>query len=140
MLEITSIKDGLVLDHIEAGRGVEIFKYLGLDNTDYRVALIINADSEKFGKKDIIKIENCGELDYTLLALLSPTITICEIKNEKLVRKIKPELPEKVYHTIKCKNPVCITQIEKYVKQSFTLVDREKARYKCDYCDNITRL
>ena len=95
MLEITSIKNGIVIDHIEAGLGIKIFNYLELDKSDYSVALIINADSKKLGKKDIIKIENCGEIDYTTLALLSPKITICEVKNEQIVRKVKPSLPNK---------------------------------------------
>lgn len=140
MLEITSIKNGIVIDHIEAGTGVKIFNYLGLDKKDYNVALIINADSKKLGKKDIIKIENCDELDYTVLGLLSPTITIDEVREEKIIRKISPELPEKVENIIKCKNPRCITVQEKYVPHSFVLVDRETGRYRCEYCDEITRL
>lgn len=140
MLEITSIKNGIVIDHIEAGMGLKIFNYLNLDKNDYSVALIINADSKKLGKKDIIKIENCKELDYTALALLSTTITICEVKNEAIVNKVKPELPDKVQNIIKCKNPSCITGIEDYVKHSFVLVDRETGRYRCEYCDTITKL
>ena len=140
MLEITSIKNGIVIDHIEAGMGLKIFNYLNLDKNDYSVALIINADSKKLGKKDIIKIENCKELDYTALALLSTTITICEVKNEAIANKVKPELPDKVQNIIKCKNPSCITGIEDYVKHSFVLVDRETGRYRCEYCDTITKL
>lgn len=140
MLEITSIKNGIVIDHIEAGKGVKIFNYLQLDKNDYSVALIINADSKKLGKKDIIKIENCEKLDYTVLGLLSPTMTICEVKDEMIVNKVKPELPERVQNIIKCKNPSCITSIEEYVPHSFVLVDKETGRYRCEYCDTITRL
>ena len=140
MLEITSIKNGIVIDHIEAGKGVEIFNYLELDKKEYSVALIIRADSKKLGKKDIIKIENCEKLDYTVLSLLSPTITICEVKDEVIVNKVKPELPNKVQNIIKCKNPSCITRVEDYVPHSFVLVDRETGRYRCEYCDTITRL
>lgn len=140
MLEITSIKNGIVIDHIQAGVGVKIFNYLGLDTKDYSVALIINADSNKLGKKDIIKIENCDKLDYTILGLLSPTITICEVKNEKIVKKVMPTLPAKVENIIKCKNPSCITSKEEYVSHSFILVDKENGRYRCDYCDEITKL
>ena len=140
MLEITSIKNGIVIDHIEAGMGLKIFNYLNLDKNNYSVALIINADSKKLGKKDIIKIENCKDLDYTALALLSTTITICEVKNEVIVNKVKPELPNKVQNIIKCKNPSCITSIEDYVPHSFILVDKETGRYRCEYCDTITRL
>ena len=119
MLEITSIKNGIVIDHIQAGIGVKIFNYLGLDTKDYSVALIINADSKKLGKKDIIKIENCDKLDYTVLGLLSPTITICEVKDEKIINKVIPTLPSKVENIIKCKNPSCITSQEEYVPHSF---------------------
>lgn len=140
MLEITSIKNGIVIDHIEAGAGIKIFNYLGLDKTNYNVALIINADSKKLGKKDIIKIENCDKLDYTVLGLLSPSITIDEVKDEKIIKKVSPELPSKVENIIKCKNPRCITVQEKYVPHSFVLVDRETGRYRCEYCDEITRL
>lgn len=140
MLEITSIKNGIVIDHIQAGVGVKIFNYLGLDTKDYSVALIINADSNKLGKKDIIKIENCDKLDYTILGLLSPTITICEVKDEKIINKVMPMLPTKVENIIKCKNPSCITSQEEYVPHSFILVDKENGRYRCDYCDDITKL
>lgn len=140
MLEITSIKNGIVIDHIKAGTGVKIFNYLKLDKNDYSVALIINADSKKLGKKDIIKIENYEALDYTVLGLLSPTITICEVKDEKIINKVIPTLPNKVENILKCKNPRCITGQEEYVTHSFILVDKETGRYRCEYCDEITRL
>ena len=140
MLEITSIKNGIVIDHIEAGKGLNIFNYLELDKNNYSVALIINADSKKLGKIDIVKIESREKLDYTVLGLLSPTITICEVKDEVIVNKVKPTLPEKVQNIIKCKNPSCITKVEEYVPHSFVLVDRETGRYRCEYCDTITRL
>ncbi|EKQ53570.1 MULTISPECIES: aspartate carbamoyltransferase regulatory subunit [unclassified Clostridium] len=140
MLEITSIKNGIVIDHIQAGVGIKIFNYLGLDTNNCSVALIINADSKKLGKKDIIKIENCNELDYTVLGLLSPTITICEVKDEMITNKVTPTLPNKVENIIKCKNPSCITSQEEYVPHSFVLVDKENGRYRCEYCDEITKL
>ncbi|MGG7177048.1 aspartate carbamoyltransferase regulatory subunit [Clostridium paraputrificum] len=142
MLEITSIKNGLVIDHIEAGMGIKIFNYLNLDKTNYRVALIINAESKQLGKKDIIKIEkdDCNDIDYTVLGLLSPKITIDEVKDEKIVAKIRPELPEKVENILMCKNPRCITGVEKYVPHSFVLMNREKGTYRCEYCDEVTKL
>lgn len=140
MLEITSIRNGIVIDHIQAGTGIKIFNYLGLDTKEYSVALIINADSKKHGKKDIIKIENCDELDYTILGLLSPTITICEVKDEKIINKVMPTLPSRVENIIKCKNRNCITIQEEYVPHSFILVDKETGRYRCEYCDEITKL
>ena len=142
MLEITSLKNGLVIDHIEAGVGVKIFKYLNLDKNNERAALIINAESKQYGRKDIIKFEkeDTSDVDYTILALMSPRITIDEVKDGKIVNKVKPQLPEKVENILMCKNPRCITIDEKYVPHSFILMDREKGTYRCEYCDTITRL
>ena len=137
MLQITSIKNGFMLDHIKAGMGVKIFRYLHLDKLGNQVALIINADSKKMGKKDIIKIENIEEINYTVLGLLSPGITINEVRNEVIVSKIKPELPEQIQNILLCENPNCITSQEKYIPHNFTLVDREKGSYKCEYCEQI---
>ena len=137
MLQITSIKNGFMLDHIKAGMGVKIFRYLHLDKLGHQVALIINADSKKMGKKDIIKIENIEEINYTVLGLLSPGITINEVRNEVIVNKIKPELPESIQDILICENPNCITSQENYIPHKFTLVDREKGRYKCEYCEQI---
>lgn len=137
MLQITSIKNGFMLDHIKAGIGVKIFRYLHLDKLGHQVALIINADSKKMGKKDIIKIENIEEINYTVLGLLSPGITINEVRNEVIVSKIKPELPERIQDILICENPSCITSQEKYIPHNFTLVDREKVSYKCEYCEQI---
>lgn len=137
MLQITSIKNGFMLDHIKAGMGVKIFRYLHLDELGHQVALIINADSKKMGKKDIIKIENSEEINYTVLGLLSPGITINEVRNEVIVNKIKPELPERIQDILICENPSCITSQEKYIPHNFRLVDREKGSYKCEYCEQI---
>lgn len=137
MLQITSIKNGFVLDHIKAGMGVKIFKYLKLDEVGNQVALIINAESKKNGKKDIIKIENSSEINYTVLGLLSPGITINEVKNEVMINKLQPELPEVVEDIIICNNSNCITSEENYIPHRFTIVDRDKGNYKCQYCENI---
>ncbi len=140
MLEITSIRDGLVLDHIKAGMGVKIFNYLNLDKVNSQVALIMNVKSEKMGKKDIIKIENSSEINYTILSLLSPHLTINEVKDGEIYRKITPELPEKVVDVLVCNNPRCITTTENYVSHTFSLINEDRGTYKCDYCDNITKL
>lgn len=137
MLQITSIKNGFMLDHIKAGIGVKIFRYLHLDKLGHQVALIINADSKKMGKKDIIKIENIEEINYTVLGVLSPGITINEVRNEVIISKVKPKLPEKIQDILTCKNPNCITSVEKYIPHSFALVDEEKGSYKCEYCEQI---
>ena len=139
MLEITSIKNGLVIDHIEAGMGMKIFNYLKLDKTDYRVALIMNAESKVLGKKDILKIEkdDFKDIDYTVLGLLSPSITIDEIKDSVIIRKIKPELPKVVKNILICKNPRCITSVEQGLNQIFVLTDKDKKIYRCKYCETL---
>lgn len=142
MLEITSLKNGLVIDHIKAGRGMKIFNYLNLDMQKDRVALIMNAESKRLGKKDIIKIEkeNCQGIDYTVLALMSPNLTINEVKDGVKVKKITPKLPKRVKDVLICKNPRCISGVEKYAPHSFVLMDEEKGTYRCEYCDEITTL
>lgn len=140
MVTINSIKKGIVLDHIKAGHGVKIFNYLGLDKADFTVALIMNAPSDKMGKKDIIKIENVIDLDYTVLGLIDPNITINVIDGELIYEKIKLKLPEKVENVIKCKNPRCVSTMENYVPHVFSLVNEEKGEYKCHYCDEIYTL
>ena len=137
MLTITSIKNGIVIDHIHAGLGIRMFYQLGLDKADYSVALIMNAASTHMGRKDIIKIENNVDFDVTMLALIDPNVTVNVIEDEHIVRKVKPELPKRVEDIIKCKNPRCITSVEKYVPQVFTLVNRELGQYRCQYCDEI---
>ncbi len=140
MLEITSIKNGFVLDHIKPGCGVKIFKYLDLGKDENEVALIINAKSDKNVRKDIIKIENATEVDSTVLALLSPGITINEIKDKEIVNKIKPKLPQEIKDIIKCNNQRCITNKESYLEHVFELVNKDKGSYKCQYCDKIVEL
>lgn len=139
MLTVNSIKNGIVIDHIKAGLGIKIFNYLNLDNADFRVALLMNVDSTKFGKKDIIKIENVIDLDYTKLGLIDPDITIDIIKDECIKEKVHLNLPKVVENVIECKNPRCITSVEKYVPQIFYLVDEGKKEYRCKYCDEIRK-
>ena len=126
-----------MIDHIKAGYGLSIFKYLGLDKADFTVAIIMNAPSKKYGKKDLIKIENNIDLDLTMLGFIDPNITVNIIDNEKIVNKIKLSLPEKVEGIIKCKNPRCITSTERNIMHRFVLIDEEKGIYKCEYCDQI---
>lgn len=137
MLTINSIKNGIVIDHIKQGLGIKIFNYLGLDKAEYSVALIINADSKKDFKKDIIKIENEINIDFTVLGLICPNVTINIIENEIIKEKLQLKLPEKVQDVIKCKNPRCITSIEHSLTHSFYLVDKNKGEYRCEYCDEI---
>lgn len=135
MLKVTSIKNGIVIDHIKAGMGIKIFKYLNLDSEEFPTALIMNVSSEKLGKKDIIKVESDIDIDYEILGLFSPTITIIKVKDEEIVDKIQPELPEKVENVLVCRNPRCITTVERNISQVFKLTNKEKGTYRCDYCD-----
>ncbi|MBP5442760.1 MAG: aspartate carbamoyltransferase regulatory subunit [Treponema sp.] len=135
MINVAEIKNGLVIDHIHAGTGWKVFKWLGLDNVKFSCVLIINAVSHKTGTKDIIKIDNIINIDYSVLGFIDSNITVSVIQDSKVVRKIKMELPEKVENVIQCKNPRCITTTEHYVPQQFRLVDKEKKQYRCIYCD-----
>ena len=137
MLTINSIKNGIVIDHIKAGFGMKIYKYLELDKADYSVALIMNAESKKLGKKDIIKIENNLEMDFAVLGFIDPNITINIIKDETIYKKIKLKLPSRIENIIKCRNPRCLTSIEKNVPHIFNLVDEKTGEYRCEYCDQI---
>jgi len=137
MLEITSIEKGIVIDHIQAGYGIQLFNYLKLDKAEYSVALIHNAFSQIMGKKDIIKINNAIDIDYDFLGLIDPNITINIIENGKITEKVKLEVPKVVKNIIICKNPRCVTSIETYFDQVFHLVDKEKRSYRCEYCDDI---
>lgn len=135
MLNIDTIKNGLVIDHIKSGSGLQIFHFLGLDKADFSCALIMNVPSKKSGKKDIIKIDNIINIDYSVLGFIDPHISINVIKDEVIVRKIKMELPERVENVIHCKNPRCITITEKYIPSVFLLSNKEKSQYRCEYCD-----
>ena len=134
-LKVGRLEEGFVLDHIQAGKSMEIYKYLHLDKLDCCVAIIKNADSEKYGKKDIIKIDQLIELDLDILGYIDSNITVNIVKDGKLFAKKHLELPETLENVIKCKNPRCITSIEQEIVHTFKLVDREKKVYRCAYCD-----
>ena len=137
MLEITSIEKGIVIDHIQAGYGIQLFNYLKLDKADYNVALIHNAFSKKMGKKDMIKINNEIDIDYNFLGLINPYITVNIIDKGKIAEKVQLEVPTTVTNIIKCKNPRCVTSIETYFDHIFHLVDERKRSYRCEFCDDI---
>lgn len=130
-----SIVDGIVIDHIPAERGMDIYKYLSLDELDCEVAFIKNAKSEKFGKKDILKINEIIDLDYDMLGFIDPRITVNIIKNGERVEKIHPSLPKTLTGIISCKNPRCITSVERDLPHVFTLTDPDKKTYRCVYCE-----
>lgn len=136
MLKIDSIAKGIVIDHIETGRGYEIFKLLELDKANYAVALIMNVDSKKLGKKDIIKVENKIDIDFGILGVIDKDLTVNIIDNGTIKEKITMVLPETVKGFITCKNPRCITCHEK-IETKFVLLNREEGIYRCNYCDNL---
>ena len=135
MLNVDTIKNGLVIDHIRPGSGPRIFSWLGLDKADFCVALIMNVPSKAMGRKDIIKIDNIINIDYSVLGFIDSNITVSVIQDSKVVRKIKMELPEKVENVIQCKNPRCITSIEQELDHIFVLTDPETETYRCKYCE-----
>ncbi|MBQ7868702.1 MAG: aspartate carbamoyltransferase regulatory subunit [Clostridia bacterium] len=134
-MNIDSILNGYVIDHIQAGRSMEIYRYLGLDDLDCSVAIIKNAKSQNMGRKDIIKIDQEIPLDVDLLAYIDPGITVNIIRDGKLVEKRKPDMPQRIVNVIKCKNPRCITQVEQELDHVFVLTDKEQQVYRCFYCE-----
>ena len=135
MLNISGLKEGFVLDHIQAGRSMDIYFKLGLDKLDCQVAIIKNARSSKMGRKDIIKIDREMELDWDLIGYVDPSITVNSIRDGQLVEKRTLKLPERIRGVLRCKNPRCITSVEQELPQEFVLTDREKRVYRCIYCE-----
>lgn len=134
-MNIDSIQNGIVIDHISAGKGMMLYDLLGLDQLDASVAIIKNVHSKKLGKKDIIKIDADIPVDLDLIGYVDPNATVNIIKNGELVDKRSPELPETLVDVIKCKNPRCITSVEQELKQVFRLTDKEQRIYRCIYCE-----
>ena len=132
---IGTINDGIVIDHIPAGRGMELYRYLQLDKLTCEVAIIKNAASEKKGKKDIIKIGEVIDLNLDILGFIDPGITVNFIENGEKVGTTHPRLPARITDVIKCKNPRCISSTEQELPQVFVLSDEEKGIYRCLYCD-----
>lgn len=134
-MNIDSIKNGIVIDHITAGKGMRLYKLLNLAELDCAVALINNVGSRKMGKKDIIKIDAEVDLNTEILGFVDPDVTVNIIKDGKTVEKKKIELPLKLTNVLVCKNPRCISSTEQELPQIFTLADKEKRIYRCLYCE-----
>ncbi|HNX99784.1 MAG TPA: aspartate carbamoyltransferase regulatory subunit [Oscillospiraceae bacterium] len=132
---IGSIVNGIVIDHIPAGRGMELYHYLRLDGMECEVALIKNAASGKYGRKDILKVNEVLALDYDILGCIAPQITVNIIRDGERVEKLHPQLPETITGVLRCKNPRCITSTEQELGHVFRLADRERGIYRCIYCD-----
>lgn len=136
MLNVGKIEEGFVLDHMEAGKSLEIYHLLQLDKLDCPVAIIKNAKSGKMGKKDILKVEcDINTLNLDILAVIDHNITVNVIKDGEIIEKLDLVLPKEIKNVIKCKNPRCITSIEQELPHIFVLADEEKEIYRCKYCE-----
>ena len=136
MLNISGLKEGIVLDHIEAGKSLDIYYNLGLDELECQVAIIKNARSNKMGRKDIIKIEGgLDKLDLQVLGYIDHNITVNIIKDAQIVDKKTLHLPDEIRNVIHCRNPRCITSIEQELEHIFLLTDEEQQIYRCKYCE-----
>ena len=134
-MNIDSIKNGIVIDHITAGRSMKIYRLLGLESLDCSVALIKNVTSRKTGKKDIIKIDSDFDVDTDILGYVDPGVTVNIIRDGKIAEKRTLELPTELPDVLKCKNPRCITSTEQELPHIFRLTDREHRVYRCIYCE-----
>jgi aspartate carbamoyltransferase regulatory subunit len=134
-MNIDSIKNGIVIDHITAGKGMELYRLLKLENLDCSVALINNVPSKKMGRKDIIKVDANIKVDTDILGFVDPDVTVNIIKGGKNIEKKRIELPESLTNVLKCKNPRCISATEQELPHIFKLADKEKRIYRCLYCE-----
>ena len=132
---IDSIQNGIVIDHISAGKSMELYNILGLGKLDCTVAILKNVTSGKLGRKDIIKIDREMDLDWDLIGYVDPSITVNIIRDGKLAEKRSLKLPERIVGVLKCKNPRCITSTEENLDQIFVLCDEKAHRYRCLYCE-----
>ena len=134
-MNIDSIVNGVVIDHITAGRGMRLYELLHLEEADCPVAIIKNAGSRKLGKKDIIKVDADIPLSFDVIGYVDPNVTVNVIRDGKLVEKKRIEMPESLTNVIRCRNPRCITSTEQELDHIFKLTDRENSVYRCLYCE-----
>ncbi len=134
-MNIDSIQNGFVIDHIPAGKGMKLYELLGLDELDCSIALIKNVGSQKQGKKDIIKIDAAIDINFDIIGFIAPEVTVNIISDGKIVEKKNMELPRELTGVIHCKNPRCITTTEQEIVHKFKLTDKENRVYRCIYCE-----
>lgn len=134
-MNVDGVRNGIVLDHIAAGKSMEIYRLLNLDRLSCSVAVLQNVPSKKYGTKDIIKIDEMIDVNLDIIGYIDPNITVNIVRNNELVSKKHLSLPEKLDNVIFCKNPRCITSVEQEIVHSFKLADAEKRIYRCVYCD-----
>ena len=135
-MNVDEIKNGFVIDHIKAGQGMEIYRFLGLEHLDCPIAIIKNAYSRRLGRKDIIKVDTDASLDLSALGYIDPDVTVNVIKNGVKVDKSHPGLPLEIVNIVPCKNPRCITSTEQDLPHVFKLTDPETRTYRCIYCES----
>ena len=138
-MNVDSIQNGVVIDHITAGQGMRLYQLLGLDSLDVSVAIIKNVVSRKMGKKDIIKIDADIPVDFQVIGYVDPGATLNVIRDGQLISKQTVEMPDRLTDVIRCYNPRCITTTEQELKQIFKLTDREKRVYRCIYCETAAK-
>ena len=136
-MNIDTIKNGYVIDHITAGNAIKIYRLLNLEKLDLVVALITNVKSEKTKTKDLLKIGKLIDIDLDKIAFIDPDVTINVVKNNKIIEKKKLQLPEKLVNVCKCNNPRCITSTERNLDQVFNLTDKDNKVYRCNYCETM---
>ena len=135
-MNVDSIRNGVVIDHITPGRGMQIYRFLGLDKLSCPIALITNAASRRMGAKDIIKVDIDLPLELDALGYIDPDVTVNIIEDGVLTRKYHPGLPLEIVDIVKCKNPRCITSTEQELSHVFRLTDTESRTYRCIYCES----
>jgi aspartate carbamoyltransferase regulatory subunit len=136
-MNIDTIKNGYVIDHITAGNAIKIYRLLDLENIGCQVALITNAKSKKTGTKDLLKIGKLIDINLDKIAFIDPNVTINIVKNDKIIEKKKIEIPEKLINVCYCNNPRCITSTERNLNQIFNLTNKDKKIYRCNYCEAL---
>ena len=141
-MEVTSIVNGIIVDHVPAGTALKVLEYLNIDPAKTKLALIMNADSHRYGSKDIIKIEGeaAERIDLDVLGLVARTATVGVVRDGVIVEKKSPTLPEHVVNILTCVNPRCVTTTERSIRQMFHLTHSERQEYRCDYCDEEVKL
>lgn len=140
MLEVKGIQNGIVIDHIKAGNGIKLYNKLMNQKSGEASVLLMNVESKAMGKKDIIKLENVFDIDFNLLGLIDPNISVSIIKDSKVVEKRKTQVPNHVVGLFECHNPRCITHFDAYATPAFKLYHQNgSAEYICEYCEEITK-
>ncbi|KFJ06116.1 aspartate carbamoyltransferase regulatory subunit [Bifidobacterium tsurumiense] len=139
-MEVTSINNGIIIDHVPAGTALKVLEYLHIDPASTRLALIMNASSKRFGTKDIIKIEDDKDIDLDVLGFVAPQATVDIVRGGSITDKVNPRMPEHVINVITCVNPRCVTTTEPGLKQMFHLSHSPRQEYRCDYCDEEAKL